>query len=69
MSSQQPAKVEPNQDHDDILNSTTIFENYTPKEIEVFVESQIQFTIVIPNPNLTCGWLQSEVIRRYYEVL
>lgn len=69
ISSTQPMKVEPNQESDIILNSSRIFENYEPKEIEVFVESQIQFTIVIPNPNLTCGWLQSEVIRRYYEVL
>lgn len=33
------------------------------------MEANIEFSIVIPNPNLTCGWLQSEVIRRYYEVL
>jgi len=39
------------------------------KTIQVFVESNIEFTIEIPNPNMTCGWLQSEVVRRYFEVL
>lgn len=35
----------------------TDLEKYVPKEIQVFVESNIEFTIMIPNPNLTCGWL------------
>jgi hypothetical protein len=39
------------------------------KTISVFVESNIEFQITVPGPNYTCGWLQSEVIRKYYEVL
>lgn len=42
---------------------------FKPIEIEIFIESSIQFTVKINNPNLTCGWLQSEVIRKYYEQL
>lgn len=75
VSSQQPAKIDPQQIEDMEYNliannlQQTDLEKYVPKEIQVFVESNIEFTIMIPNPNLTCGWLQSEVTRRYYEVL
>lgn len=38
--------------------------------MQVFVESNIEFQIEIKDePTYTCGWLQSEVVRRYYEVL
>lgn len=41
-----------------------------PKFVQVFVESNIEFHIEIKDePTYTCGWLQSEVVRRYYEVL
>ena len=33
------------------------------------MESNIEFTIDISDPETTCGWLQSEVVRKYYEVL
>lgn len=76
VSSKQPAKIDPQQIEDMEFNlfasniqTTQEQENYQPREIQVYVESNIEFTIVIPNPNLTCGWLQSEVTRRYYEVL
>jgi|TARA_B110000285_G_scaffold235249_1_gene315841 ribosome-binding ATPase YchF (GTP1/OBG family) len=39
------------------------------KTIQIFVESNIEFTIEIDDPKATCGWLQSEVVRKYYEVL
>jgi hypothetical protein len=39
------------------------------KTIQVFVESNIEFTIDISDPKYTCGWLQSEVVRRYYQAL
>ena len=39
------------------------------KTIQVFVESNIEFTIDISEEGLNCGWLQSEVVRKYYEVL
>ena len=39
------------------------------KTVTIFVESNIEFTINIPNPKLTCGWLQSEVTRLYYDTL
>jgi len=35
----------------------------------VFVEQGIEITIEVENPDLTCGWLQSEVTRKYYEEL
>jgi hypothetical protein len=35
----------------------------------VFVEANIEFTLDISDPKLTCGWLQSEVVRKYYDVL
>ena len=41
-----------------------------PKIVQVFVESNIEFNIEIKDdPTFTCGWLQSEVVRKYYEVL
>ena len=40
------------------------------KKIQVFVESNIEFAIEVPDdPFYTCGWLQAEVARKYYEVL
>ena len=40
------------------------------KKIQVFVESNIEFAIDVPDdPSFTCGWLQAEVARKYYEVL
>ena len=42
----------------------------SPKLVQVFVESNIEFFIEIKDdPTYTCGWLQSEVVRKYYEVL
>ena len=43
--------------------------NRPKKVIQVFVESNIEFNIDISDPKCTCGWLQSEVVRKYYEVL
>ena len=43
--------------------------NYKKKTVQVLVESNIEFTIDISDPETTCGWLQSEVVRKYYEVL
>lgn len=31
--------------------------NYPKKTIQVFVESNIEFTIDISDPKSTCGWL------------
>ncbi len=72
MSSKPTAAVEINQSFVSQPVSSQVSQiqdKYEPVSIQVFVESNIEFTIVVPNPNLTCGWLQSEVIRRYYEVL
>jgi hypothetical protein len=33
------------------------------------VDKDIEFTISIPHDSLTCGWLLSEVTRRYVEAL
>jgi len=40
------------------------------KLVQVFVEANVEFFIEIrDDPLYTCGWLQSEVVRKYYEVL
>jgi hypothetical protein len=52
------------------VNDTPMVSKAKPKKtIQVFVESNIEFTIDISNPKYTCGWLQSEVVRKYYQVL
>jgi hypothetical protein len=35
----------------------------------VYVDKEIEFTVEIGNDQLTCGWLLSEVTRRYTEGL
>jgi hypothetical protein len=37
--------------------------------IQVFVEGNIEFGIDIGDGDYTCGWLQAEVVRKYYEEL
>ena len=39
------------------------------KHVRVYVDKDIEFTLGIPNDSLTCGWLLSEVTRRYVEAL
>jgi hypothetical protein len=39
------------------------------KQIRVYVDKDIEFTVDISNDNLTCGWLLSEVTRRYTDEL
>lgn len=39
------------------------------KNIHIFVDTGIEFTVSILNDQLTCGWLLSEVTRRYHETL
>ena len=47
-------------------------ENLSPtsrKSIRVYVDKDVEFTLEVANDQLTCGWLLSEVTRRYTEEL
>lgn len=39
------------------------------KQIRVYVDKDVEFNLEISNDQLTCGWLLSEVTRRYTEEL
>ena len=43
--------------------------SFKKKSIQVFVESNIEFTIDITDKHFTCGLLLTEVVRKYYEKL
>ena len=44
-------------------------ENKQTKLIRVYVDKDIEFVVDIRNEWLTCGWLLSEVSRKYTEAL
>jgi hypothetical protein len=39
------------------------------KTVRVYVDKDVEFNLDIANDQLTCGWLLSEVTRRYTEEL
>jgi hypothetical protein len=43
--------------------------NMTQKTVRVLIEKDIQFDVDIVSDNLTCGWLISQVINLYTELL
>ena len=40
-----------------------------PKYVQIYVDKDIEFAVDVGNEQLTCGWLLSEVTRRYTEAL
>lgn len=60
------------QDHNNPLYTNELTMN-TPgmirKSMRVYVDKDIEFTVDVYNEQLTCGWLLSEVTRRYSEEL
>ena len=44
-------------------------ENHVPKSVQIYVDKDIEFIVDVGNEQLTCGWLLSEVTRRYTDAL
>lgn len=59
--------------HSESLKKSTfeyqLTENRPPKLIRIYVDVDIEFTVDISNDWLTCGWLLSEVTRKYTDAL
>lgn len=48
----------------------TVSNQNNRKFVQIFVEKGIEFQIdFLDDPVYTCGWLQAEVVRKYYEFL
>ena len=51
-------------------DSQSVTNGSPSKNVHVYVDKDIEFTIPISNDqHLTCGWLLSEVTRRYLDAL